>query len=92
LGYGGIPSFDSGKVQQVMCIIKPDIDYTSNKDLVVGELYLSNRIVDNTESFGQFITGDVWSMDVEYLGNYFLRYFEFISEMRERQIASIFNG
>ena len=89
---GGLgKQIDRSKVQQVMCIIKPDIDYTSNRDLVVGEVYLSNRIVDNTESFGQVITGDVWSMEGEYLGNYFLRDFEFISEMRERQIASIFN-
>jgi ribosomal protein L35AE/L33A len=59
---GILKQIDCSKVQQVMCIVKPDTDYTSNQDLVVGGVYLSNRIVYNTESFGQVITGDVWSV------------------------------
>lgn len=91
LRYGGIPNFERNKVQQVMCINKPDIDYTSNEDLEVGEIYLSDRKIEDMESYGEVVTGDVWDVLGNYKGNYFLRDFEFISELRERQIASIFN-
>jgi hypothetical protein len=90
--YGSVPQFDRSKVQQVMCISKPDIDYTFNEDLEVGEMYLSDRKVECMKSYGEVMTGDVWDMSGNYKGNYFLRDFEFISEMRERQIASIFDN
>ena len=79
-------------VQQVMCINKPDIDYTSNEDLEVGEIYLSDRSIEDMKSYGEVVTGDVWDMSGNYKGNYFFRDFEFISEMRERQISSIFDN
>lgn len=89
---GMAKQIDRSKVQQVMCISQPDTDYTSNEDLEVGKIYLSDRKVEDMKSYGEVITGDVWNMEGRYLGNYFLRDFEFISEMRERQIASIFDN
>jgi hypothetical protein len=90
--YGSVPQFDRSKVQEVICISKPDIDYTFNEDLEVGNIYLSDRKVEDMKSYGEVITGDVWNMECVYMGNYFLRDFEFMSEMRERQIASIFDN
>lgn len=89
---GIVKQIDRSKVQQVMCISQPDTDYTSNEDLVVGNVYLSDRKVEDMKSYGEVVTGDVWNMEGVYMGNYFLRDFEFISEMRERQIASIFDN
>jgi hypothetical protein len=76
---------------KVICISEPDISYTRNKKLTVGEYYLGEYKESDLKNYGTCRIYDIYDMNKNRLGQYFARDFETILEYRERRLEEILN-
>ena len=60
---------------KVICVTEPDISYTRNKKLNVGEQYWGEYQESNLGSYGISRIYDIYNQDKIKQGHFFLKYF-----------------
>jgi hypothetical protein len=76
----------------VICTSEPDISYTRNRKLVVGEKYLAKPSRSQLKLINKTIDincCDIYDMNKTYLGNYFIRDFVSIKKHRDKQLQDL---
>ena len=78
----------------VICVSEPDISYTRNRKLIVGEKYLANLKRSYILLCDKKVTidcCDIYDENKTYLGNYFIKDFVSIKKHRDLQLQDLLN-
>jgi uncharacterized protein YpmB len=74
---------------KVICVTEPDISYTRNKKLNVGEQYWGEYQESNLGSYGVARIYDIYNQDKIKQGQYFAIDFQTIEEYRDKKLADL---
>jgi hypothetical protein len=76
-------------ILKIVCISEPDISYTRNKKLLIGETYWGVYKEENLQAYGICPIYDVFDENKNKLGQYYGRDFLTIQEYRDRKLEEI---
>lgn len=73
----------------VICISEPDISYTRNKKLTIGNKYYANFLLEDLGRHGSSMVGDVYDLNRNKLGNYFAIDFRSVVDHRDDLLKTL---
>ncbi len=76
---------------KIFCVSEPDISYTSNRKLKVGEQYWGEYQETKLGDFGTTRIYDVYDKSKVRQGQYFAIDFHTISEYRDKKLSDLLN-